>query len=86
MNPLSIVQLTRAATTLYNRRGELDSDGVSSDALKELRANHAYERRRHPFRYRWNRIASKLAVTFIVALVVAVPVGLIALVLYFLGH
>jgi hypothetical protein len=84
MNFFSIMQVTRVATTLFSHGHEWSSDSVSGKL--DVNSTRAYQRKHHPFLYRWGHIGSTLAVTFIVALVVAVPVSLIALVLYFLGH
>jgi hypothetical protein len=84
MNFFSIMQVTKVATTLFSHGHEWSSGSVSGKL--DVNSTRAYQRKHHPFLYRWGHIGSTLAVTFIVALVVAVPVGLIALVLYFLGH
>jgi len=86
MNFFSIMQVTRVAATLFSHRHEWSSGSGSVSGKLDVNSTRAYQRKHHTFLYRWGHIGSTLAVTFIVALVVAVPVGLIALVLYFLGH
>jgi hypothetical protein len=88
MNPLSIIQVaTRTATTLYNRRDEFGSEGVSLDTRETILAEAAYEKAHHPVRYAWkNSIQPALISICLVLLVVGGIIGVGALGIYLLGH